>query len=141
MLLSGSGESTYPGGQNEHATPNLGVRLRCAALLGAALASAPRAEALPPGLSEDTVKSAKTPEQHQAIADAYAKEAENLRAQALAHRHMDSYYSEAGYRSNKLGLPRHCRALEQSLNAAANDADALAKAHREMAQAEAKKSK
>ena len=112
-----------------------------AALLGAALASAPRAESFPPGLSEDAVKSAKSPEQHQAIADAYAKEAENLRAQALAHRHMDSYYSEPGYRSNKLGLPRHCRALEQSLNAAANDADALAKAHHEMAQAEAQKSK
>jgi len=108
-----------------------------AALLGAA----PRAESFPPGLSEDAVKSAKSPEQHQAIADAYAKEAENLRAQALAHRHMDSYYSEPGYRSNKLGLPRHCRALEQSLNAAANDADALAKAHHEMAQAEAMKSK
>jgi len=109
-------------------------------LLGA-LATAPRAEAVPPGLSEDMVKSAKTPEQHQAIADAYAKEAEDLRAQALAHRHMDSYYAEPAYRSSKLGFPRHCRALEQSLDAAAKDADALAKAHRDMAQAEAKKAK
>ena len=111
-----------------------------AVLLGV-LATAPGAQQLPPGLSEEAVKNAKTAEQHQAIADAYAKEAENLRAQALAHRHMDSYYDEPGYRAGKLGLPRHCRALEQSLNAAANDADAMAKAHHEMAQAEAKKSK
>jgi hypothetical protein len=118
----------------------LAIAFVSAALLGG-LASAPRAASLPPGLSEEAVKGAKTPEEHQAIADAYANEAENLRAQALAHRHMDSYYSEPGYRSNKLGFPRHCRALQQSLEAAAKDADALAKAHREMAQAEAKKTK
>src|SRR5262245_1148563 len=119
----------------------VGLVFVTAALLGTALAPAPRAESVPPGLSEDVEKNAKPQEQHQAIADAYTKEAENLRAQAPAHRHMDSYYSEPGYRPSKLGLPRHCRALEQSLNAAANDADALAKAHHEMAQAEAQKSK
>jgi hypothetical protein len=115
------------------------VAITSLALVGI-LAAASRAD-LPAGLTEDAVKNAKTPEQHQAIADAYAKEAESLRAQALAHRHMDSYYAEPGYRSGKLGLTRHCRALEQSLTAAANDADALAKAHREMAAAEAKKAK
>jgi hypothetical protein len=112
-----------------------------AVALLAALATTPRAENPPPGLSADEVRSARTPEQHQAIADAYSREAENLRAQALAHRHMDSTYSEPGYRSGKLGFPRHCRALEQSLTAAAKEADNLAKAHHEMAQAEAKKSK
>src|SRR5215510_1592318 len=111
-----------------------------ATLLFGALVTAPLAE-LPPGLTEDAVKNAKTPEQHQVIADAYAKEAEDLRAQALAHRHMDSHYDEPGYRSSKLGLPRHCRALVESLNAAANDADALAKAHHEMSAAAAKNAK
>jgi hypothetical protein len=105
----------------------------------AALASAPRAENAPPGISPDEVKNASTPEQHQAIADAYSREAQNLRAQALTHRHMDSTYNEPGYRSNKLGFPRHCRALEQGLEAAAKEADNLAKAHHEMARTEAKK--
>src|SRR5690242_21086893 len=42
------------------------------------------AEPMPAGVTADEVKSAKTPEQHQAIADAYAKEAANLRAMADA---------------------------------------------------------
>jgi hypothetical protein len=117
-----------------------GLALASTALV-AALVTAPHAETAPPGLTEDAVKSAKTPQEHQAIADAYAKEAENLRAEALAHRHMDSHYAEPGYRSHKLGFPRHCRALEQSLTAAANEADALAKDHRQMAEAAAKEGK
>jgi len=116
------------------------MALASAALLGA-LAGAPAAETLPPGLSEEAIKSAKTPEQHQAIADAHAKEAANLRAMADSHRHMDSWYSEPGYKSGKLGFPRHCRALVQDLEGAAKEYDALAKAHHEMAQAEAKKAK
>lgn len=111
------------------------------AALVAALVGVSRAESMPAGVSEDAIKNAKTPEQHQAIADAYAKEAENLRAQALAHRKMDSHYAEPGYRANKLGLPRHCRALEQSLEGAAKEADTLAKAHHAMAEAAAKKAK
>jgi hypothetical protein len=99
------------------------------------------AEPMPAGVTEDAVKSAKTPEQHQAIADAYAKEAANLRAMADSHRHMDSWYAEPGYRSSKLGFPRHCQALAKDLDAAAKEYDALAKSHHEMAQAAAKKAK
>jgi hypothetical protein len=116
------------------------LTLVSAALL-AALAGAPRAETPPPGVSGDALKNAKTPAEHQAIADAYAKEAENMRAQALAHRHMDSYYNEPAYRSSKLGFPRHCRALTQALEAGAKEADAMAKAHHEMAEAAAQKAK
>ena len=86
---------------------HVAMAVASAGLLGA-LAAAPKAESVPPGLSEEAVKSAKTPEQHQAIADAYAKEAQNLQAQADAHRDMDSWYSEPGYLSSKLGFPRHC---------------------------------
>lgn len=96
------------------------------------------ADTPPAGVTEQQIKSAKTPEDHRAIADAYAKEAEALRAQALTHRHMDSWYSEPGYRANKLGLVRHCRGLMQQLEAAAKDADALAAAHRAMAEQAAK---
>jgi hypothetical protein len=38
-------------------------------------------------------------------------------------------------------VQRHCRALVQSYEAAAKDADALAKMHHEMAEAAAKKTK
>src|SRR5215472_8492744 len=99
------------------------------------------AQPIPPGITEDAIKNAKTPEQHQAIADAYAKEAANLRAMADAHRHMDSWYAEPGYKSKKLGFPSHCRALVQDLEAAAKQFDALAKDHHEMAVAAAKKAK
>jgi len=81
------------------------VALISAALL-CTVGTAARAE-LP---SEDVIKSAKTADQHQAIADAYTKEAQSLQAQADAHRHMDSWYSEPGYRAHKLGFPSHCRA-------------------------------
>lgn len=118
----------------------LGMAAASAALL-AAFVTAPRAETLPPGVTADAVKSAKTPEQHQAIADAYAKEAANLRAMADTHRHMDSWYAEPGYKSHKLGFPRHCRALVQDLESAAKEFDALAKDHHEMAEAAAKKAK
>jgi hypothetical protein len=90
--------------------------------------------------SEDAIKSAKTAEQHQAIADAYTKEAQSLHAQADTHRHMDSWYSEPGYRSHKLGFASHCRALTQSLTAAAKELEGLAKSHQAMADA-AKKMK
>src|SRR5215472_753703 len=117
-----------------------GVALVSAALL-TVLATAPRADIAPPGVTAEQIKSAKTPEQHQAIADAYAKEAANLRAMADAHRHMDSWYAEPGYKSKKLGFPSHCRALVQDLEAAAKQFDALAKDHHEMAVAAAKKAK
>jgi hypothetical protein len=100
-----------------------------------------KAESLPPGLTAEAVQSATTPEQHRAIADAYAKEAEDLRAKALAHRHMDSSYNEPGYLSSKLGFPRHCRALTQTYETAAKEADGLAQAHRTMADEAARKAK
>lgn len=54
---------------------------------------------------------------------------------------MDSWYAEPGYRSSKLGFPRHCRALTQQYEAAAREAEQLAKVHHEMAERAAKKAK
>jgi hypothetical protein len=53
---------------------------------------------------------------------------------------MDSWYNEPGY-SSKLGITRHCRALTQSFEAAAKEADALAAAHHKMAEQAAKSKK
>jgi hypothetical protein len=118
-----------------------GLAAACTVVVLLASPIAKADEPLPPGLSAEAIKSATTPEQHRAIADAYAKEAEDLRAKALAHRHMDSSYNEPGYLSQKLGFPRHCRALTQAYESAAKEADGLAKAHRAMADKAAKKSK
>jgi hypothetical protein len=112
-----------------------------ATLLALPFITVAAAESLPPGLTAEAIAAAKTPAEHQAIADAYAKEATNLQAMADAHRKMDSYYAEPGYLSAKRGVQRHCRALVQSYEAAAKDADALAKMHHEMAEAAAKKTK
>ncbi len=115
--------------------------LTIAVMLAMPFATPARAESLPPGLTAQAIASAKTPADHQAIADAYTKEAANLRKLADAHRGMDSYYNEPGYLSAKLGVKRHCRALVESYEAAAKDADALAQVHHEMAEAAAKKTK
>lgn len=118
----------------------IGIVTACAviALFAAGLATA---EPLPPGLTAEAIQTATTPEQHRAIGDAYAKEADDLRAKALAHRHMDSSYNEPGYLSSKLGFPRHCRALTQAYETAAKEADTLAKAHRTMADEAVRKAK
>jgi hypothetical protein len=114
--------------------------MTCAVIALLASGSA-TAESLPPGVTAEAIKTASTPEQHQTIADAYAKEAANLRAMADAHRHMDSWYAEPGYKSSKLGFPRHCQALVQDLEGAAKQFDALAKDHHEMAENAARKAK
>jgi hypothetical protein len=79
------------------------------------------------------IGAAKTAADHEAIAACYDDMAKEAHANADAHRHMDSYYNEPGYKSSKLGAQRHCRALVASYEAAAKDAEGLAKIHRDMA--------
>ena len=109
-----------------------------AALLAMPFPYSAIAAGLPAGLTAEAVASAKTAADHQAIADAYTKEAENLRAMAQEHRAMDKQYSAPGYLSLKLGAGMHCQKLVKAYEEAAADADALAKAHRDMAEAAAK---
>lgn len=79
------------------------------------------------------IAAAKTAADHEAVAACYDDMAKDAHAKADAHRHMDSYYNEAPYKSAKLGAQRHCRALVASYEASAKDAEALAKLHRDMA--------
>jgi hypothetical protein len=97
------------------------------------------AEGLPPGLTAQAIASAKTPAEHEAIAAAYTKEAEDLRAKANEHRAMDKQYSGPGYRSLKLGAGMHCKKLVEAYEAAAKDSDSLAAMHRDMAKAAGEK--
>lgn len=114
------------------------MRIRIGGLLVLALlapwpGSALRAEPAPPGALEDAVRSAKTPEQHRAVADAYAQEAARLRSDARAHLQMDKLYDDPTYRAYRVGAIRHCRSLTLQLEAAAKEADALAEMHRAVA--------
>src|SRR5262245_7441227 len=79
------------------------------------------------------ITAAKTAADHETIAACYDDMAKTAQANADAHRHMDSHYNEAPYKSAKLGAQRHCRALVASYTATAKDAEALAKVHRDMA--------
>jgi hypothetical protein len=84
--------------------------------------------------SADAIKNAKTAAEHNAIADAYAKEASELHQKAVDHKAMLASYDKGpGYLKAKSGLEQHCRSLTNNYNKAAADADAMAKMHRDMA--------
>ncbi len=96
------------------------------------------------GPSADAVRAATTPEQHRAVADAYAREADALRAEARAHENMENGPAKytAGRRpgasdrmlnTEPAYLTYHCRTLSRELEAAAKEAGVLAQAHRMMA--------
>jgi hypothetical protein len=84
--------------------------------------------------SAEAIKAAKTPAEHNAIADAYAKEATELRQKAADHKAMLASYDKGpGYVKAKSGLEQHCRSLISLYEKGAKDADAMAKMHRDMA--------
>jgi hypothetical protein len=84
----------------------------------------------------EAVASAKTAAEHNAIADAYAAEAKDLRAKAAMHEAMlKSYDTGPGYLKQKSGLVAHCKALINMYESAAKDLEALAEDHRKMAMA------
>jgi len=116
-----------------------------ASVLLAAAAAVLAGESLPSGLTREALETANTPEQHQAIADAYVQEASEAHAAASAHRNMANpprqYTStqrpgapDRRVNTEPAYLAYHCRALAESLERAAQEADALAQAHRMMAE-------
>lgn len=87
------------------------------------------------------ISTAKTKADHEKIAADYDKEAADARAKAELHRNMAETYRKAGPSIGKglsggnTALVKHCDDLAKSYGAAADQAAALAKAHREMAAA------
>ena len=80
------------------------------------------------------IQGAKTRSEHTAIADAYEKEAVEMRQKATDHKAMIASYEKApGYLKAKSGLVQHCRSLISSYEKAAKDADQMAKMHRDLA--------
>lgn len=102
------------------------------------------AEPLPPEITPEAIDAARTPEQHEAIAKAYAREAAEAHAAASGHRNMvnppGGYLSlmRPGADDRRLNAGPtvflyHCRSLAESLEKVGREADALAQAHHMMA--------
>ena len=103
------------------------------------------AEPVPPEITPEAIDAARSPEQHEAIAKAYAREAAEAHAAASEHRNMAN--PPGGYSSlmrpgadarRLMAEPTvflyHCRKLADNLEQVGREADALAQAHHMMAE-------
>lgn len=106
-----------------------------ATMLAGAVATAPS-----PGIAGDLadvvemVESAQTRADHEALAMHFEQEAAAARAKAEQHARMAAGYKKlGGAQVEKLHLDRHCRSLAKAALRAAEENDALAKAHRSIA--------
>ena len=91
---------------------------------------------------EQMITAAKTPADHQAIADFYRAEGSRLQREAEQHAGVAKRVaSEAGgqmpWASHHYEWAEHCRKLADSLGQAAQEAQALAKIHESLAQSSA----
>lgn len=89
------------------------------------------------------VENAKTAADHEAIAAYFESEAKEARAKAEKHRSMGANYNKHAAHGGLKGvrtplnrsMPPHCEKLAGTYNAAAQEYDAMAAAHREEASA------
>lgn len=108
--------------------PVLLVPVVALALVGIARAAEP---------SPDAISGAKTPADHEAIAEAYESEAKELSAKASSHQEMGKRYARTPIYQKmphaNVGMETHCDKLVSSLEESAAQAKALAASHRELA--------
>jgi hypothetical protein len=83
------------------------------------------------------IATAKTAADHQAIADYYKQQAKEAQAQADRHKKMAQAYSmtSIGTQATKNHFHMHCEAMVRDYTSAANEYNALAKMHEDMAKA------
>lgn len=101
------------------------------ALLGSFAVGAPRLLLADQDLGA-RVAEAKTATDHEAIADAYEKQAKAFEAAAERHQGVADEYSKANYRQSR-EAEAHASALAADLRQAAKEASRLARMHRELA--------
>jgi hypothetical protein len=84
---------------------------------------------------EKMIATAKTASDHEAIANYYKQQAADGRAKADMRKKMAEQYSMSGIgnQATKTHFHQHCEALIRSYQTQANEFDALAKAHQDMA--------
>ena len=95
----------------------------------AACATVPPVSEIPAAIAN-----AKTAADHQRIADYFAQRAAGYEAEAKLHENMPQSY-QGHPRYDFASMSSHCKALQKSLTASAEDAKALAQAHRDLAAA------
>jgi len=109
-----------------------------ATILAAAVAAVTGIATPAAAVSVEAVKNASTPADHEALAAEYDKEAADARQQAAKHKHMaESYAAGVKYGkvvgSGKGSMKLHCERLAEHFEAVAQDAEALAGLHRQLA--------
>ena len=111
-------------------------RRLAAALLfaGVALAGCAGLSTSPPPAIQQQIEAARTPADHQALAEYYTKESVAARARAADHRKMGKAYQVAPPGSRGGGsMPAHCNATAASYEQIASTYEAMAAEHRQMA--------
>lgn len=114
--------------------------VRSCAFLAVGLLVTACASARPPAVLTEQVKSARTSDEHRAVAAGYREYSQRLRADAAKHANLAEWWSnladdwEAGRRARSMQASRdqearHCRALADSLSRAAAAAEPIADAH------------
>ena len=113
------------------------LALSVAALTTIILLAAPtlRAVAAEEMSIDKMIATAKTASDHEAIANYYKQQAAEARSKADMHKKMAEQYSMSGIgnQATKTHFHQHCEALVRSYQTQANEFDALAKAHQDMA--------
>jgi hypothetical protein len=84
---------------------------------------------------EKMIATAKTASDHEAIANYYKQQAAEARSKADMHKKMAEQYSMSGIgnQATKTHFHQHCETLVRSYQTQANEFDALAKTHQDMA--------
>ena len=80
----------------------------------------------------EAIANAKTPADHEALAQRYESEAKELAAKAAEHKRMATSYRTMGGRTN-VGYVAHCEKLSAAYDAAAREDSELAKLHHQFA--------
>ncbi len=106
-------------------------------MLSAAVAALALMSGVSPALAADIdpaqIAAAKTPADHEAIAQAFDEEAAKLEKDAERHQDAAKTYGQPGGKPWMKGQVKHCDAVAKDLKAAAREDRALAAEHRKMA--------
>jgi hypothetical protein len=110
-------------------------RIASAVLLGVILSGCASGPTPPPADLLQRIESARTKDDHEALAAYYDREASAARASAATHRKMaTSYQGMIGGGRGNVSMPAHCNAIVQAQEAVATEYEAMAAAHRQMGQ-------
>lgn len=114
---------------------NSSRRIASAFLLSVLVAGCASGPNAPPTDLLQRIESARSRDDHEALAAYYDREASAARASAIAHRKMaTSYQGMVGGGRGNANMPAHCNAIVRSREGIAAEYEGMAAAHRQMGQ-------